>query len=274
MSVDLDLIIDSNDESVDMKAGLASMQGISDAIRTTSEAILTGKVSKRKSHKNDVRTSLKLRFKGSYGQGFSLDLHNSTLINRFNEIGRDVFMELISYFISESLYKEHKELSNSAQLILDELGETSEEITDQIRVTSLKNIHQISLKFNQPIKIRYRQHNGTPVLIAAFDTKTAQALTAKLSKKSIDLNVSITRLNIHTGNGRLQIKGELETVAFGFNSQYKNIKIEAKKLFSENLDKNNGLPEEQWLFLKISVLPIMLPDGKIIKYIINGFYEN
>lgn len=99
-------------------------------------------------------------------------------------------------------------------------------------------------------------------------------MQAKPENKIEDLKVSITRLNINTGNGRLLIEDEEETVAFGFGVIYKEVKLEAKKLFSKNLDINNGMERENWIKLKISARPIKLKSGKIVKYIVTGFYND
>lgn len=273
MSINLDLVIETEDDTVDMKAALDSMQGVSDAVRCAAEGILTEKAPKRLSHKSNVRTSLKKSFKGSYGHIFSLDVIDADLQKRLNAIGRSSFVELLAYLISESLYIESRELSPKAQRVLDKLGETAEDIVKQLRVSSLENIHEISSKFNQSIKIRYRKTRDDQMIIARFDRNTAKALQAKQSEQKIDLTVIVTRLNIHTGNGRLQIKGAEETVAFGFGIEYKTVKLEAKKIFSANLDKNNGISKDKWEYLKISAVPITLKDGKVVKYIVKGFYS-
>lgn len=80
-------------------------------------------------------------------------------------------------------------------------------------------------------------------------------------------------MNINTGNGRLLVEGESNTIAFGFSHEYKEVTREAKKLFSTNLDHNNVIPNsDNWERLKLNVQPIRLRDGKIVKYIIKGFY--
>lgn len=72
MTLNLDLVIETEEDSIDMKAGLESMQGVSDAVRCIAESVLTEKVPKRHTSKSKVRTSLKKSFKGSYGHIFSL----------------------------------------------------------------------------------------------------------------------------------------------------------------------------------------------------------
>jgi len=274
MTINLDLVIDAEEDSVDMKAGLETMQGVSDAIRCTAEAILSGATPKRQHHKGKVRTSLKKSFKGSYGHIFSLDIHDDKLQKNLNRIGRPAFIELLTYFITESLYIDTKQLTPKAQKALDGLGETSNEVVKQLRVSALENIHEISLKFNHDVKIRHRQSRDIQTVIAKFDRKTAKVLQATQSDEKVDLTVSITRLNIFTGNGRLKVKDHDETVAFGFGIEYKEVNIKAKKIFSENLNHNNGINSDKWNFLKVSVVPITLKDGKIVKYIVKGFYDD
>lgn len=274
MTINLDLVIETDDDSVDMKAGLTSMQGVSDVVRCIAESVLTEKVPERKTSKSNVRTSLKRSFKGSYGHIFTLDLHDIELKKKLNKIGQPAFVELIEYFISESLYRESNQLSLNAQRVLDELGETANKIVQQLRVSSLDNIHEISKKFDKNITIRHRTSQDKQTVIAKFDRDSAKALQAKQSDEKFDLTVVITRLNIHTGNGRLQIKGADETVAFGFGIGYKEVSVIAKKLFSENLDHNNGLEKGKWKYLNIVASPIKLKDNRVIKYIVKGYHEN
>lgn len=274
MTINLDLVIDTEEDSVDMKAGLVSMQGVSDAVRCIAESVLTEKVPERQTSRSKVRTSLKQSFKGSYGHIFSIDLLDPELEKKLNRIGRPAFIELISYFISESLYRDSNQLSASAQNVLNNLGKKAEKIVQQLRVSSLENIHEISIKFNHDIRIRHRISRDEQTVIAKFDRNSAKVLQAKPSDEKFDLSAVITRLNIHTGNGRLQIEGKDETVAFGFGIEYKEVSVKAKKIFSENLDHNNGLDKEKWKYLRISVSPIKLKDARVVKYIVKGFYEN
>lgn len=274
MSLNLDVVIDTKEQSVDMKAGLETLQGVSDATRCIAETILTEKLPKRLWHKDKVRTTLRKNFKGSYGHIFSLDIYDDALKKRFARIGKSTFAELISYFINESLYIEPLLPSGKAQQIINKLGDASDDLIKQLRVSSLESIHEISIKFNHDVKIRYRKNRVEQTILGEFNRKTALVLQAEESTKTVDVTVSITRLNIFTGNGRLALKDVYETVAFGFGVVYKEVKIEAKKLFSENLDHNNGINKNDWKYLKIKVAPVKLKDGKIVKYIIKGIYND
>ena len=273
MSINFDVVIDTEEHEVDMKSGLDTLQGISEATRLISETVLTEHVPQRLSHKSNVRTTLKQSFKGSYGHVFSLDLYDEALEKRFKRIGRQTFTELTSYFISEALYQESNELSKKAAKIIDQLGDKSGNLISQLRISSLRNVHEISTKFGHDVKFRYRQNRNTQTEIAKFNKTTVLSLQAHQVKKLIQVEACVTRLNINTGNGRLLLKGSLETVPFGFGIEYREVVITAKKLFSENLNHNNGIPKDEWKYLRIGVQPVKLQDGKLVKYIVRNFYQ-
>lgn len=101
-------------------------------------------------------------------------------------------------------------------------------------------------------------------------------MSAKESNKITELEVLITRFNTFTGNGRLQIKGRRETIAFGIQA-YKVMNLMTKKLFSKNLDDNNGITEkEDMKYLKIKATSLQKKDGDIVKYLVReaSFVEN
>jgi hypothetical protein len=273
MSLDLDVVINSPEYSIDMKAGLTTLQGASDATRIISETILTEKIPGKKTYKGKVRTTLKNSFDGSFGQIFSINIYDEVLKERFNKIGREAFSQLIAYYLNDAVYKDMTQLSEMAQKVIRELGDKSDDLTKELRLSSIKHIHDASIKFNYDTKIRVRFTRDDQKTLVNFDRVTAKTLLATVDKEARDLIASITRLNINTGNGRLQIEGEKETTAFGFGVEYKTIKLTAKKIFSENLDHNNGLEPESWKHLRISAKPVTLQDGKIIKYIVVGIYE-
>lgn len=274
MPLNLDIVIETVDYEVDMKAGLETLQGASEATLSIVETLVTGKVALRHRGVSSVRTILKRTFKGSYGQVFAVEISDEELQREYRKIGNSTFVELMSYFMKESLYLESADLSVKAQKIVDDLGDSAEALIKKLRVSSMENLHKISTKFDQDVKIRYRKSLNEKVVIASFNKSTVLALQATESDKTTDITASITRLNINTGNGRLLLEGADETVAFGFGIEYKEVRLEAKKKFSENLDHNNGIDSSKWKNLKIIARPIKLRDGKIVKYIVTGFYND
>lgn len=271
MSVNFDVVIDTAEDSVDMKSGLNTLQGVSDATRYIAEAILGERVPERQTHKAKVRTMLKQSFKGSYGQKFSIEIFDEKLQNRLDKIGKVVFAELVGYYLKDSMYADPGNLSAKGLAIIEQMGELSEELVQQLRISSLKDIHDVSTKFDHDVKIRYRKSRDEQVILAQFDSESAKVLETVPSDEEVAIVAGITRLNTHTGNGRLQLRGECETVAFGFGADYKTIEIAGKKRFSENLHYNNGRDNEQWHYLEIVATTIRLHDGKVIKYIIKGY---
>tara|TARA_R110002020_G_scaffold437327_3_gene647541 strand:- start:1027 stop:1854 length:828 start_codon:yes stop_codon:yes gene_type:complete len=269
MSVEFDVVIDSPDGlSVDMQTGLQTLQGVSDAVRSISQAILDeGSVPERLTHASNVRTSLMETFEGSYGQVFSLELFNEELNRELQVIGKPVFAELISYFLNDALYQTKDVVSPKAQEVLKRLNDKSEAISQQLRKSILVKIHKVPSIFGYEVKIRHRLGNHRKIL-GEFTQETAKVLVAKESRDRVNLRVSITRLNINTGNGRFLIEGATEIVAFGFGSGYKFIAAPAKKKISENLSYNNTVASEAWRVLEIAATKIERRDGKILKYII------
>jgi hypothetical protein len=275
VSLNLDVLIETGEEfSVDMKSGLTTLQGCSNAILCISDTVLSeGVVPKKRASNGKVRTRLKKNFKGSYIQSFSLDIHDSLYLKKFRSIGKEAFCELISYFIADSLYKDFDLKNVKAQQILEKLGDSAEELSKQLRVSSIGNIHETATQYNNDVQLRYRKNGHERIIIGKFNRESSGALSAFETDEKEKLEVCITRLNIYTGNGRLQIKGKTETIPFGFTSLYRDVKIEAKKLFSKNLDHNNGISVDKYKYLDVTAKPVKLKDGTTVKYIIIGFYN-
>ncbi|MES2299751.1 MAG: hypothetical protein V4582_22115 [Pseudomonadota bacterium] len=268
MALNFDVVINTNDDSVDMKSGLDTLQGVSDATRYIAETLLGDRVPERQTHKAKVRTKMKQSFRGSYGQKFSVEVYDEKLEGRLRKMGHGAFAELVAYFLKDSIYEDHAELSPKAQAVIEEMGELHDELVQRLRSSALANIHEVTTKFGHEVKVRFRKSREEQIVLAQFDSDTAHVLDAAQSSELVRLVAGITRLNTHTGNGRLQVVGENETVAFGFGGRYKGLELIEKRKFSENLHSNNGKPREHWVTLEISAYPIRLRDGKIIKYII------
>lgn len=275
MTINFDVVIETGQEySVDMKSGLDTLQGISDSTRYIAETLLTEHVPQKLTHTRKIRTDLKKSFKGSFGQQFSLVIEDRVCRARFNRMGRGVFAELVSYFISESLYMESQPLSEKAQAKLESLGEKEDVLLEQLRKSSLHLVHEVSTKFGHNVKLRYRKNREEQTIIAQFDRSTVLTLEPLAENGEQLITASITRLNINTGNGRLLPANEDDTVSFGFGGLYREVRIELRKRFSENLNYNNQqIDRTNWRQLQLKVKPMKLRSGKIVKYIIKGIID-
>lgn len=269
MEVNLDLVISTPDHTVDMKSGLTTMQGVSDAVRIIAETAVTNEVPRKNTSRSSIRTRLKENFEGSYGQVFSVQGFTDDAKKQLDFIGKDVLAELISYYLSEAFYQDFVDLSPNAKQIVDSLGTKSNALIKALRKqTLIDNIHNVSNNFGYDIKVRYRKNRSNIRELQTFSEDTYAKMAAKESHKTVDLEVSITRFNTFTGNGRLQIKGRKETVAFGFTA-YKTVDLSTKKLFSKNLDDNNGIIEDNdRKHLKLKATSLQKKDGDVVKYLI------
>lgn len=273
MNINFDVVIESDDYSVSMTEGLETLQGASALTRHIAETLLTERVPERLASKSNVRTKLKKSFRGSFGQMFSLEVYDEHLMKKFRKIGKSTFIELMGYFICEALYREHEQLSDKANSIIDKMGGLEEELVEKLRKSSLENFHSVSAHMGKEVKLRFRKNANENDTITKVDSASYQTLKPKIDKKKVDIIAGISRLNIHTGNGRLLIKGSAETVAFGFPSSYKEVKHEAKKKFSKNLDFNNGIHVDEWNYLTLRAHTLKLNNGRTIKYLIEGIYD-
>lgn len=269
--MDFDVVIESQTNTVDMKSGLETLQGVSDAARCIAETVIKERVPGRKTSKSNVRTILKNTFIGSYGHIFSIEIFDDILKAKFDSIGRSTFVELMSFYLNDSVYIEKRDLSDKAKNVIKKLGSVSDQLTDTLRVNTLENIHAVSRNFDQDVKVRYRPNDSRKIELVHFDKDTAGSLDLEKSIKEIGVSAIVTRFNTKTGNGRLQLIDSNETVAFGFANEYQSISMIGKKKFSENLDFNNGLPPQHQRYLDLTVSPMRRKDNKIVKYIIEGY---
>jgi len=274
MVINFDVVIESDNYSVDMSSGSKTLLGASEVTKQIAESLLTENVPQKLNPTGSVRTRLKRSFKGSYGQTFSLEFDDPELKKKFNLIGKDTFAELMSYFINEALYQDRPDLSNKAEQILGNLIKVEKKLIEQLRKSSLIHLHSVSSHFGKDVKLHYYKNSTTKTTVANITRKSSYALKPKTDNKTINIIASITRFNINTGNGRLSIDGDKETVAFGFTGKYKDVEQTFKKKLSTNLDENNGIPNDQRETLTLRAHTLILNDQSIIKYLIEGDLDN
>lgn len=274
MLINFDVVIESDDYSVDMSSGAETLRGASEVTKQIAESLLTESVPKKLNPTSSVRTKLKKTFRGSYGQTFCLEFDDPELNKKFRSIGKATFTELMSYFINEALYKDSPKLSEKAEKILSKLIDVEENLISQLRKSSLKHLHSVSSHFDKSVKLNYCKNSVEKTTVANISRESSYTLQSKTDKRTITIEASITRFNVNTGNGRLLIKGDNETVAFGFPSKYKDVKQASKKKFTANLDQINGIPNEEWKTLTLSAHTLILNDKTIIKYLIEGVFDD
>ncbi|WP_040392219.1 hypothetical protein [Cellvibrio sp. BR] len=274
--LELDLLIETEENEIDMQYGLETLKGTSDVVSIISEAVLVGAIKKtgRRTHKsNEVRTKLKQSFSGSFGQRFSLEIEDKKLIRKLNKMGDDIFLEVLSYFILEALYLDSGNLSKEASDVLDGLEGISDNLFSRI-IEPLKDMHQISKYFQHDVKLRYRKRGHPEKQLVCLTDKTAANLTdAQVLAEEFEIDAVIIRYHSKTGNGRLHIRGGDRFYSFGYATQISLVQRLLRRDISENLHINNGIDPEEGTFIKLRVKKKVLPTDEVVKYLVLGIVK-
>jgi hypothetical protein len=263
------VVIESGEQEVDMEYAIATLGGTGEVTCLLAEAILRKRIIKRRTHVNPARAVLKKNFIGSYGQNFDLIIEEPDLLSELKKITKPVFNEVMSYFISQSLYLETKEVSPEAEEVIKGLSDIEDELIDRIRAP-LKRMHEINLKKQYDIRLNYKQRNLDEVRVITLTTQTATNLFhSKISGRRENILAYITRFNARTGNGRLVLDDEDETIAFGFYSPLRVIHPSQKKMISRNLHLNNGVQAGNHIYLTLNVSRVKINSGETVKYLVH-----
>ncbi|WFX57479.1 hypothetical protein NFK08_17230 [Enterobacter roggenkampii] len=268
MNINFDIVIDSKEHQVDMDYGLKTLAGTSRVVSTLAEAILKQEVSERRTSVNDIRTQLKQSFKSSYGQNFCIEINDPVLKRKLKRIGNDVFCEVMSYFIAESLFLEPNKLSAGATVIVAELENIEDKLIDVLR-RALVDMHKITAMNSFNVELNHKPR-GDRTRIAMLTPKTAQHITeTEEGKREYQITVIFTRFNSMTGNGRLIVQGDDQTTAFGLAKGLRHVPLDFKKKITENLHRNNGLHKDNWHYITLTVHDLKLGSGEVVKYFIH-----
>lgn len=271
--INLDIIIESPTNEIDMQYGLETLKGTSDVISITAEAILRSRVPDKRTHRSDTRTKLKQTFTGSYGHKFSIEVIDDELARRLRRIGNETFLEVLKYFVLDALYMDTDELSQDANRLVEELSDISDRLTERLK-DPLIDMHKIPTYFDYNIKIRQRKRGlPEPKELFILNKGTAINITEAIrSDAEEEMDVVVVRFHSITGNGRFYIKHLQEIESFGFASKIIAVTDVMRKSISANLHKNNTVKPENGEVIKVKVKRVSLPTGKLIKYLITGVH--
>lgn len=276
MEVNLDLVIQTKEnQEMDMQYGLDTLMGASDTVGLIAETLLTKDLKKR-THASRVRTKLKGTFKGSYGQKFSIHVEDKTLIKKLEKIGRDNFVNAISYIISDALYLNGED--DPPQEILQLIDELDDSI-DNNNYTKLierledplKRLHYMPTYFHTTVAFRYRKRGEQPKELVKFDSGTIENITESYTSDSDSVFECIVfRVHNRTGNGRIYIKKTEEVVSFSLGSEIGSVRRKQIKKLSQNATDNAELKTENGTTLFLSAKEIRLKSGKLVRLIVSG----
>jgi len=267
--IPLDIIVESPPytKSINMKDGLLTFHGMVDIALTITQTVAHEKVPKQKTYKDDVRADMLDSFLGSYGLNFEITADKEA-DKALKPLGEKVVIELISYFLAEALNQTPPNLSKKAEAVVKKLDKVGIELIAEIKGRMMRSAHQMLVNHGYDTKLRYRQTPTIKKEIQTLNQSTFDTLSAKVNPTPKVIEAVITRFNILTGNGRLQLKGEVDTHAFGFNA-YKGVASTTKSLISKNLSDNTTIVDpKKLIFLKLSVKAQERSDGKVVKYMV------
>lgn len=273
----MDVVIASPKGEIDMQYGLDTLKGTSDVISLVAEAILAGEIPPkgRRTHRsNDVRTKLKQSFNSSFGQNFAIEINKPELKQRLRQIGDEVFIEVMSYFILEALYLDSGELSPAASGVLDDIGHISNNLFARVK-RPLIEMHQVAKYYNYKIELSHKRRGYDKKKVVALTEATSNNLTeTRINDQTFDINAVIVRYHSKTGNGRLHVQGGDQFYSFGFSSQITAVKNSIKTKLSGNLHANNLIQPEDGTFVQLRVKKMTLPTNEIVKYLIVGLIDD
>ncbi|HED1243075.1 TPA: hypothetical protein R4S04_000904 [Enterobacter bugandensis] len=268
MSVNYDVVIKSGDSAVEMSAALETLAGARDVACLLAEAILRKKVVHRITTSSPATAVLHQSFQSSYGQNFELVIHDAKLNARLIEMTNPVFVEIMSFYISEALYIQNPPLSARAQGYLAELEYLEDDIVDRIR-NPLKQMHKINYRSHWDVEFNYKNDQRKRKIVN-LNTQTGNNLVyTETKRENIEIIAVVTRFNSRTGNGRLVLQGENDTTAFGFYMPFGTVSASKKKMMSGNLDDNTG-KRDDFIYLRMIVSRVVIKSGETVKYLVHS----
>ncbi|EPY6968853.1 hypothetical protein ACXEHL_003754 [Klebsiella pneumoniae] len=266
--VNYDVVIKSGEEPVDMDYALDTLGGASEVTCLLAEAILQKKVVKRRTSANSARAVLHQSFQSSYGQNFALAIDDPIMKARLVEITNPVLAEIMGFYIAEAMYMEPSALSARARHYIDELDYLEDEIVSRIR-NPLIRMHKINYRCNWDVDFNFKP-DGRQRKIVTLNTRTAANLThTSVQRERFNIVAMVTRFNSRTGNGRLVLRDENETVAFGFAMPLGMVPPAQKKMVSLNLHNNNGRGDN-YIYLSMTVSRVVIMSGETVKYAVHS----
>jgi hypothetical protein len=269
LDIELSVVIESGNEDVDLSSALETIRGTAEVVNLASTAVFSRRIPEKLLSSNSNKVNIKQSFNGSYGQNFTLVVNKPEYLQVVNSIGKVALAEIISYFIHETLNLEHPELSTLAEEKIDEMDELKSQLCKRLR-NPLKRMHKVSIAQNYGVQLNYKGDLNVHTL-ANINSETIDYLTnIEIDENEFEVDAVVNRFNSFTGNGRLLVQGESNTAAFGFSSYVGNVRMEIRKIMSQNLHNNNGVAEDRRDYLRLTVKKMMLPSGEIVKYLIAG----
>lgn len=270
INLDMDVVVGHGQddfEELEMTSGIKVFSGASDITQITASTILDDSVPKKSTSIHGLRNIFKHTFDGSFGQKFCVRIEDPEKITRFNEIGKTVFFDVMSYYISKGMGEVHN-LTNQASIDLaNELEPLERTLLNRIQ-DPIENMHRTVDKQGYNVLLR-RRTPQRKIIIAKMDSATLYNINIEHeSPQPVQENVIITRFNMLTGTGRLLLDRQSDSIAFRHALNWEHVLQSQKNKFSRNLDVNNRGGRDAFIPITISAIELRNHIGELKTYII------
>lgn len=254
-------------EELEMNSGIKVFNGASDLTQITASTILDVSVPKKITSIHGLRNVFKHTFDGSFGQQFNLKIEEPDKVHKFNEIGKSVFFDVMSYYISKGMGVEHILSSQEAQSLVNDLLPLERTLLNRIQDPIL-NMHRTVEKQGYNVLLRRRMPHRN-LVVAKMDTSTLYNINVEHeSPQPVQEDVIITRFNMLTGTGRLLLDRQSDSIAFRHALNWDHVLQSQKNKFSRNLDLNNRGGRDAFIPITISANELRDHIGELKTYII------
>jgi len=270
INIDMDVVVghaQDNFEELEMNSGIKVFAGASDLTQITASAILEASVPKKSTSIHGLMNVFKHTFDGSFGQRFNLRIEDVDKIRRFNEIGKSVFFDVMSYYIFKGMGVEHILATQDARDLVQQLEPVERALLNRIQ-DPIENMHRTVDKDGYNVLLRRRTPQRKFVL-AKMDAATLYNINVEHeSPQPVQENVIITRFNMLTGTGRLLLDRASDSVAFRHELNWDHVLQSQKNKFSQNLDVNNRGGRDAFIPITIHANELRDHIGELKTYII------
>ncbi|CQD42256.1 hypothetical protein [Yersinia mollaretii] len=270
INLDMDVVVghEQDDfEELEMNSGIKVFTGASDLTQITASTILDISVPKKSTSIHGLRNMFKHTFDGSFGQQFNLRIEDPNKINRFNDIGKSVFFDVMSYYISKGMGIDHNLANQDAIDLVEGLKPLERSLLIRIQ-DPIQNMHRTVEKQGYNVLLRRRTPHRKFV-VAKMNVATLHNINVEHeSPQPVQEDVIITRFNMLTGTGRLLLDRKSDSIAFRHALNWDHVLQSQKNKFSRNLDVNNRGGRDAFIPITISANELKDHIGELKTYII------
>ncbi|WP_162876967.1 hypothetical protein [Pseudomonas viridiflava] len=241
---------EANFTSLDFYYGAKALEGTSEVVALVAHTILNRTLAKQVPSIEGIRANFKKSFVSSFGQRFELSITGAEQVRVLEWLGEDGFFELMKHYIGQAIGVDHP--------ITKPVAVSWDRTYVEDEVDLIRRIREPLLRMHKPIENQgYRiVLNKRRSPISVLNNETLQYISQEETEdRRVEIAAVITRFNKLTGTGRLILSEVESSVSFAPAMTWKMFPTSQKKIFSQNLHRNNGV--EDFLPITLEVTRIL-----------------